>query len=59
MGSLKFALLCNKQENETAVMSMWRSVKALDTQGAEAQADNAFRMEIISMKGFVNLRTVL
>ena len=41
MGSLKFALLCNKQENETAVMSMWRSVKALDTQGAEALADLA------------------
>ena len=41
MGSLKFALLCNKQENETAVMIMWRSVKALDTQGAEAHADLA------------------
>ena len=28
-------------KNETAMMSMWRSVKALDAQGVEAQADLA------------------
>ena len=35
-----FSYVMNSK-NETAMMSMWRSVKALDAQGVEAQADLA------------------